>query len=265
MPEITERMYTTIEAVALAALFAFAFWALDHYWGVWRLLKSILRVSLWGRSTRMRVSFSAILRISQGDQFLLAAMKAHRWAFGPFGGVYHFYEGASELLHECEFTPKSNASNPRDLRGFLPRRHFARLLRWFFSERDRESAEKCLQRELREELHEVGEDSFVRSVDTLHFRFVRSVIEPPRKVSGQDHLQFRCFHVYEVDTSFENSAAFATALLDRARNHPKMRVATTSEIVTGRLGNDLIGHHAEYLFNRKASRQVLPPANFQDT
>jgi hypothetical protein len=259
---VNPTLYTALEALFFAILTGAVIWALEHYWGVWRLLHGILRVSLWRRSAPMRVSFSAILRLSSGDRYVLARMGAHPWAFGPFGGVYHAHDAASSVLHACEFQTMSTAGNPADLRGLLPRRHFLTLLRWFFRGRDRESGDQCLRRELREELREVHEESLIQWIDRLHFRLIRAAIEHPRRVPGPEFIQFRCFHVYELDQSDRHSTEFVEALLERAHDNPNLLIATSSEIIIGRCRENLIGHHCEYLFRRRASRPDLPQADF---
>ena len=246
----------------VAAVFAIAaaigVWAAERYWGLWGLLRGVLASALWHRSARTRVSFSALLKVHAGDRYVLARTPLRPEAFGPFGGVYHVEVAAAETLDACEFNPTSSAPNERDLRGFVPGGRLLQLVRWFQTGRDRESADQCLLRELREELRETGADRLVGLIDALRFRFVRTVAEPPSRVPGRSYRQFRYFHVYELDPEYAQSENFVAAALEEAASNVNLLAVTSANITAGRVGTAVIAHHAEYLFRRRASRPDLP-------
>lgn len=250
-------------AAVLAVVFAALAWALEHYWGLLGLVRSLLPTSLWRRRSRIRVSMAAILRVNVGDDYVLSRLAARPDAFGPFGGVYHSFESADDVLDRFEFRAVSTQPNPRDLRGFVPRHRLAEVVHWFQSGRDRETAEECLVRELREELVETHADALLPAVEHLRFRHIRTVYEPPRKVPGRDYEQFRCFHVYELDHASAPSRAFVQALMTEAATNPDLLIATSAEIVVGRTSRSLVAHHAEYLFSSSASRPDLPQPDFE--
>jgi len=138
-----------------------------------------------------------------------------------------------------------------DIRGFLPRKHLAKLVRWFHGKSDRENFVDCLNRELEEELLEVGLPRITRP-DDLNFRLVRSIREGPGAISGQAYSQFRIFDVYDVHPLSNDGKKFIRKLFKAARRHPNLLLASANEIIAGRAMNgNVIGHHAGYLIGRK--------------
>src|SRR5262245_52406252 len=127
-------------------------------------IERLRRVRFWhcsliNRKTEMRVAFSAFLKISDGQRYVLVRNLHRPETFSPFGGVLKHNSAAVQELDECQFKPDAvgNASDAKnDLRGFLPRARLRRIVRWYDGVRDRESAGECLMRELREELNEIG-------------------------------------------------------------------------------------------------------------
>src|SRR5438105_15920103 len=65
-----------------------------------------LHYSLIKPTTHMRVAFSALLRIADSDQYLLVRNLHRPETFGPFGGVYKYFDDAQPALDKFEFHPQ---------------------------------------------------------------------------------------------------------------------------------------------------------------
>lgn len=220
----------------------------------------------------IRVSFSALLALREGAEYLLVRNLHRKESFGPFGGVIKRKNDSSEVLNALEFRPQEIDKDMRgDLRGFLPRKNIGRLLAWYRRNADREKYHECLRRELLEELREAGLKLSIP--DILVFRPVRTIKEGPYRVDGEGYLQYRIFEIYELDTSHEHLQLFERAMIDTARSHTRaltakkksqatLLFATPEEIRRGRSKSGLlIGHHAGYLFGSKRIRPELPMFN----
>ena len=83
--------------------------------------------------------------------------------------------------------------------GYLPRRLFPKLAKWFEAREGRESAQEGLARELREELSEIGAD--IEIPNHIPLRLIRRIQEGPEKVQGQTYFQFRQLDVYALTPS----------------------------------------------------------------
>ena len=206
----------------------------------------------------IRISFSGLLRIRRGGDYLLIRNLHRPESVGPLGGVFKYYESASETLDRLEFRPQViGADMVNDLRGFLPRKHLGQIVRWFQRGHDRESPIECVCRELKEELGEIGA-SHIDCPPTLRLKLVRSVAEGPARVPGHDYTQFRIFDIFDIDRADEPGTRFVTEI--SGANHADLIWASDLEITTGRArGNQIIGHHAAYLFSRRSARPESPP------
>lgn len=223
-----------------------------------------LKCRIVNRNLDIRVAYSALLRISDGGQYVLVRNLHRPETYGPFGGVYKFRETAKGDLDEMQFKPQDlgpGSDMRNDLRGYLPRKNLPRLCRWYVRGDERETAADCLLRELREELKEIGlGGNRLRPPPFVQLRKVRSVEEGPETVEGQPYFQYRVFEVYEPAEPNKTARRFFRKLLETAQKHPQLLVANAEEITTGRArDNKIIGHHTVYLLGRRRIRHEFPP------
>jgi SMODS-associated NUDIX domain len=227
---------------------------------LWKI--NFLKCKLINPSEEMRVAFSAMLRITDGSGYLLVRNLHRPETFGPFGGVYKYFEDAIPQLDNITFNPQifgPSDDMKQDLRGFLPRKNLPKLLRWYRSGNNRENYNDCLCRELKEELKEVALLKSVKPPNILHFRLVRSVLEGPERVPGQTYTQFRIFEIYDLFPTTSHIKRFIKRLLKEASEHPDLLTVTAQEIRTGRARDGgVIGHHCGYLISHKRLRPDTP-------
>ena len=220
------------------------------------------RCSIIKPSTHMRVAFSALLRIADSDQYLLVRNLHRPETFGPFGGVYKYFDDAQPALDNFDFHtqaigPGSDMKN--DLRGFLPRKNLSKLVSWYQKQTDRESFKQCVCRELKEELLEINLPRNIRCPEELHFRLVRVVAEGPESVPGQLYSQFRIFEIYDLFPRSTDISRFLRQLVKAARRNNNLLLANAQEIIVGRAKTgEVIGNHAGYLIGRKRIRPDTP-------
>ena len=211
----------------------------------------------------IRVSFSALLRISQGGRYLLVQNLHRPELYGPFGGVFKYYDAARKDLDAIEFKPQDfGPANDmaNDLRGFIPRKYLGKLCKWYFGATERETAAECVSRELGEELTEIGLPNRLRVPPTISLRRVRLVEEGPERVPGQKYTQFRVFEVYEPADAKAAANRFFSRLYEAAQDNEHLVTVSAEEIEAGRAsGNQLIGHHTAYLIGSKRIRGEDPP------
>jgi len=222
----------------------------------------ILKCKLIKPSEDMRVAFSAILRITDGKGYLFVRNLHRPETFGPFGGVYKYFEEAVPQLDNLTFHPQvvgPGDDMKQDIRGFLPRKNLPKFLRWYRSGANRETYSDCLCRELKEELREVGLPKTLRVPPTLHFRLVRSVLEGPERVPGQPYTQLRIFEVYDLSPTTSHIKKFLKRLLKEASESPNLIIADAQEIRSGRSREGkVLGHHCGYLLWHKRIRPDTP-------
>ncbi|MGJ6966933.1 hypothetical protein ACSDR0_33960 [Streptosporangium sp. G11] len=213
----------------------------------------------------VRVSMSALLRIREGDRYVLFHTPYTPGSYGPPGGVFKFHASAEAVLDRFSFREQRRDSpagiTRRDLRGFLPARSLAPFLRWFNGGSDRESAAECLRRELTEELAEVGHPDLGAEVGTMAFRPVRTVVERPERVPGRDYRQLRLFEVYEPTPTDEAAMRLCLRLLELARAEDERHVilASSQDIIDGRYRELFVGPQSALLFGTRRYRQDIPP------
>jgi len=226
---------------------------------VWRL--RIVGCYLFRRKADLRVAFSAIIKVSHGDRYLLIRNLHRPECFAPFGGVYKYFEEADSQLEKLEFRPQDDGPGEDmvgDLRGFIPRRRLPAFLAWFRTNENREHFSECLRRELSEELEEVDLLSRV-SLPNVNFRHVRSMWEGPEPVPGEIYTQFRIFEVYGLAGTRRETKRLRKRLFDLATNHEDLLVVSAKEIIAGRCSSgELIAPHAVYLVYDKRVRPDLP-------
>lgn len=216
---------------------------------------------LWRPNSEIRVAFSALLRVRRGADFLLIKNLHRPESLCPLGGVFKHYQPSDATLDKFEFrsqAPGDDVDMRNDLRGYLPRKRLGDLVRWYQSSagQHRETAVECLCREIMEELGEWA-ISGVPCPPNLRLDLVRSVAEGPRKVPGRPYAQFRIFEVFEVAQHDSPGQEFLSELF--AAEHEALVWANDREIAVGRARTkDLIGHHAAYLYSRRAPREETP-------
>ena len=216
-------------------------------------------------NAEIRVSFSALLRIAEGGRYLLVRSIHRPDFFGPFGGVYKYFDEAKPHLDEVQFKPEDLGPDDdmrNDLRGFLPRRYLPRHHKWFLNSEARESPGACLYRELCEELKEAKVKGLTPP-PAMSLRRIRAIEEGPEDVPGRRYMQYRVFEVYEPVVTAVTIEQFKKRLFRSAQDNSDLLVANAEEILTGRARDDrLIGHHAVYLIaGRRIRREGAPFAH----
>lgn len=222
------------------------------------------RQRMLGSSRRVRVSFSALLRIRDDDRYVLFHAVNRPDSYGPPGGVYKYVGEGEALLEELGFQdepkPAGRLDDMRhDLRGFIGSRSTKAFVRWFDSGVGRESTTECLRRELFEELGEVGHPELRDAVATLEFTPVRVVMQDPHPEPGSDHLHMRRFEIYDIAVANNDIAAqFKQRLLQLAEDPASTLIAAVSarDIEYGRCPAGLIGGHTAFLLG---TTQFHPP------
>lgn len=200
----------------------------------------------------IRVALSAILRLQICGQYILVRNIHRPETYGPFGGVYKYYDGALNDLDAMAFRPEDLGPGndmTNDLRGYIPRNRLINYLKWYSKCENRETAPECLRRELSEELCEIG--SNIRLPKCLHFKKVRVVEEGPEFIPGLNNKQYRIFEVYDPIQERE-TRRFYSSIFKLAKSDSKLLAVAGNEILKGR-GKDgrLIAHHADYLIGGK--------------
>src|ERR1043166_9193496 len=225
----------------------------------WRL--RFVRCSVVHPAEDIRVAFSALLRIADSDRYLLVRNLHRPETFGPYGGVYKYYDDAQPVLDSIDFKPQvfgPGDDMKKDIRGFLPRKNLAKLVQWYGKSLEREPFKECLCRELKEELLEIGLPK-IRCPDGLQFRLVRTAREGPAAVPGEEYTQFRIFEVYDLYPVSLDTQKFIRQLFRAAKRHKNLLAANAKEIIRGRASNGAVsGHHAGYLIGRKRVRPDTP-------
>lgn len=225
-----------------------------------RALGSFLKAGVLLRNSRIRMSFSELLRCKDGDAFVVIRSVKHPERFGPIGGAIRANKSGSLVLqngHAFEFEEK-HGPEKYDLRGYTTGKSFAGILSWFYKAGGRE--QHALTREIVEELTEIGEKELAKSVSRLQFRLHQVVHEGPIQVKGTDYKQYRLFHVYDIDEEDEPSARFKRTLLKVAGKNPELIKVTAKEILTGRSRDGhLVGGHCGYLISSVVGGAGEPP------
>lgn len=218
---------------------------------------------LFAPNSEMRVAFSALARISEGGRYVLVKNLHRPETFSPFGGVFKYRNEAKRSLDCWQFRPQDigpRADMINDLRGFVPRKHLAALVKWYQAGEDREALNECLNREFAEELREVGLAGLLKGAADLQYRVVRSVDDGPVSVPGMQYRQFRIFVIADVISENGKGISFVKHLFSEARKNPRLLIANSDEILQGRAADGrLIGSTACYLIGRRRVRQDDPP------
>ena len=238
-----------------------------------RFIEESLRWTFRGHGTRRfkafarmcpakqtRISFSSLLKISKGNQYLLIQSNLYPEMFAPIGGVHKYYTASINFLNRAEFVPEADTKKmERDLRGCLPARYLPDLIAWYLSWRDCETVEACVRRELREELEEIH--LALKIPEDLAFHVPDSpIFEGPSRVPGEKYMQVRIFHVVTMRQDLPQFQEFESDLWKAAEDGTKgLLIASAEQIESGR-GKDrtLIGSQSEYLLGSRKQRPDAP-------
>lgn len=223
-------------------------------------LSVVLSLSTLHRNSRLRVSFSAIWRLATPTGYVLIRNFRRAQQYGPIGGVIRYFPAARKLaLEELGFQDELPViAGPCDLRGFLAGKKFHGFMRWFYS--DKHVEKLTLAREIEEELIEAGLANLAADVPRIEFDLVRVVHEGPIKVRGTDYLQYRLFHVYEIEHGDALSVEFADRVVAAALTNANLTVATRAEIQRGiTKTKTLVADSSGYLFGKKRVGSEPPP------
>jgi hypothetical protein len=222
---------------------------------LWR--RRLFRYRLYAPNRDVRVVFSALLRIGEGGRYVLVKNLHRPETYAPFGGVVKYFAEAKRSLdamqfRQDDFGPACDMTD--DLRGFVPGRYLDSLLRWYESGEGREATNECLQRELEEELAEIGVAASIRLPKDRQFRTVRVVDEGPTRPPGVSYSQFRLFTVCDLATSGQANA-LARLLFEEAAVNPGILIASADEIIAGRAQDGrVVASTACYLIRHKRIR-----------
>lgn len=221
-----------------------------------------LRYRVLYRKSRVRISMASVLRVECDGRYLLVANLHRPGSFAPLGGVYKYYDSARERLDELEFVGQSHSPTGHrdlkaDLRGFVPAKQLAAFVKWFEGARDRET--NALDRELQEELAEAGLPELVPFARGLSYRFIRTVKEHRRTVSGTDYAQLRRIDVYEP-IGDEKGRRFVRAVCGASEDCASLTLVTSDQITRGRDDRgQLLASHTQYLLQSSTDSSEPPP------
>lgn len=212
----------------------------------------------------VRVSLSALLRIRDNDRYVLLDSLSRPGSYGPPGGAIKYFPAATGILEQFDFQQETRSLRAEptgfDLRGLVPARSLSGFLHWFDTGAYREDPIECLQRELTEELGEVGLPDVEVDTHALAFRPVRTVIEGPDIVPHRPFLQLRRFEILELvakDTvALELVQTLTAAGADPA--FPGVVCAGRADIEHGRCGEALLGPHCAFLVGAQRLAPDLP-------
>lgn len=232
---------------------------------IWKSIEDFFKNEDLARN-ELRVSFSAFLRISRIGLYPLIESSRRPMDFGPFGGVYKFRDNARVDFDSWFFNPEETREE-NDLSGFIPAYNLRKIVDWFCSGKDRETAVECLTRELNEELEEIGLPELKPKIANLKFRPVRTTWHKPKQVPDQS---FHVFRIVDVMTLVDGDVGvedFVNSLFERIAESNLDEAAGQSVILAthkeidncrSRLGL-LIGTHTQYLFHGLAEGPEPPP------
>jgi hypothetical protein len=171
-------------------------------WGNIRFIAKLIWITILMKE--LRISFSALIKIKIGDNYLL--VRGRRFPhFQPVGGVYKFFD--KEIRHRFGLVnDELKAKDVDELRLVFPRDkvwHVFDFLGWFHSRKGRESGP---HREFAEEL--IGSNILSASVFAdVPFEYKKTITSP---IDFSTHLQkyeLFCFEIYEAIMSDVQVAA----------------------------------------------------------
>jgi hypothetical protein len=246
----------TKTTIALRSTFYVGKYALRHQENLWPILKAYRYYN-----SKIRISAAALLCLEEDDKYVLVQNHHRPEQFAPFGGVYKHDDPAPKILDTIEWEPDYTSHQPKledmrgDLRGLVYGKHFATFLDWFTKGEGREG-ERCIDREIREELLEGRVGKSIRDEATkMKLSLVRRVVEGPNSVEGRTYAaQFRFFEVFRPQRSDALTQRISDLLFERAqKGDNNMLLVTRKEIEASRTsdGKNPIGAHAQYFFSSR--------------
>jgi hypothetical protein len=218
--------------------------------------RGLFRVAAWPvlvmstvrRGATIRFSSSSILRVQDGDRFLLIVTPTRGTSvpyWGPLGGVMKFRSSSNASLREIgvqtDWLPGDDEDMRFDLRVRMRGSQFSKFMRWFWKGEGRETPTECLCRELKEELGELGEQALVDLIDGIELE-VSTLRHTP--LFRQDELiHYRTFYV--CDLVGESASEFHRRFLELTR--AGIALVSMSEIKRGAHEGVVVGGHAAFL------------------
>jgi hypothetical protein len=195
---------------------------------------------------RLRISFSALLRVEHDGRFLLLRQGLHRPdQLGPLGGVYKALgEGVPtdfDFRHLTVDDHRRARDISDDLRGTIPSFRLPQFIRWFERRRGRES--DALHRELLEELAEAGAE-LPPGLFPLRTELMHVAEEGPVRVRESDPV-YRRHEVYRLRHGAEKLIALAAT-------SDQFRLVSEDEIRRGRTTDNItIGDQTAFLLSTR--------------
>jgi len=203
--------------------------------------------SLEYRNKIVRLSVSYLFRIKMDEAYLLIKGKRFN-QYQPVGGVYKFSPGAKAFMDEIgartdDLVPV-DAISLNDLRIRIPGRNVARFVRWFESERSRETSP---WREFYEELVKPGSLSFP-DFPFILADFIRRDIQRIRFSEMASSWELLIADIFELIPTAEQLTALREL---KAADHPDLVWVSEDQIrrrgaVPGRNQEILISPTAEW-------------------
>jgi hypothetical protein len=177
-----------------------------------------------GRHIRLSVSY--LFRIKVDGAYLL--VRSARWDhYQPVGGVYKISEGAKSVMDELGILDDSlvpiDEASLHDLRIRVPARRLVQFIRWFESERSRETSS---WREFSEELLKPEILSY-KDFPFIFSDYIRREVRPIRFSSYAQSMELFISDIYELLPTPEQLVNLR-ALKDKG--HPDVLWATEDQI-----------------------------------
>ncbi|MGW1269698.1 SMODS-associated NUDIX domain-containing protein [Streptomyces sp. NPDC002491] len=249
-----------LESLVVSGVVAFLGWIAAI---IWRNRGQIALLLASARPfSEVRVSVAVLLQVQDDDGYVLAHSPLRPNSCGPFGGAVKFLPSAIPQLRAAKFREevRSHSRMRHDLRGFLPMTALPRFARWLSRQEDRETAREALRRELTEELGEAGHPELATGIATVDFRWVRKVVDGPKKAPGHPYRQIRFFEVFELDLTIAAARTLHDALVTLARDPAEALIicAGREDIVHGRIGALYVAPQSAFLIGNQRLHADLP-------
>lgn len=213
---------------------------------LWKRLKLTYSSKTKFADKHLRVSIAYLYRIKVDGYYLL--IKGRRIdQFQPVGGVYKYQpEAVSDLFNELDvrddqLMPIDDHSRD-DLRIRVPGKNLIKFLKWFTSEKARETDPV---REFQEELVEPGFLSPLFNKITPHYRY--TVWRPLTYSPYSDATELMVYQVFDLRLSVPQEAELRAL---RQSEHQELRWVTEAQIK--RLGDDQLAHPTPFRIGQHA-------------
>lgn len=231
-------------------------------YGYRKNLRLLIKSQILLRKKKVRISFAALLVLERGGRYLLIRKNIRRpEQFGLVGGAYKFYDTAKSDLDEMGFKPEPlfDESMKNDLRGFVEGKNLLNLVKWFNTEKDRETSE-CIIRILIEEMKAININIPNLNTNPISLRLIKKIQESPFKIEVKGHYQFRILKFYEISDSYNYKKEIIDFLFAQTDFNSNIILVSENEIMNGRTMNkSLISAPTIFLFsNKKLLTEGLP-------